>query len=238
MRKVQRLPDAILMGYLQGNTLLPQANAATVILTGKAFHDTCLDPAMDGERLFTEHPIIDDDQVALAVRTMQALHVNNNVSCIPNEPFERRVKALIGGAVLQARDTIVGFAQCQTLNRPGIHLGRTPETIAQFLFSHKESGLLVHPEGLALQGMWAATKRAMFSGAGQEAMSDYRARALAAMVREGDEFNHARDTVKYELRDIVIGAIHEALPQIQADTGVHINNETVNDFMSRNELSA
>lgn len=111
------------------------------------------------------------------------------------------------------------------------------EMTGHLLFSRNEHGQLLRPEGLALQGLWTAAKRAMFSKEGLRAMKSYQQTAVTAMDRTSPDFMAARIEIRRALNPIVGAELEKSVPQIQAATGVTVSKKAVGFFMYMNGLS-
>lgn len=234
-----RLPDTILAAYMQGNTLLPQTDIGLDILVGSALLGVYLDPNVNGAALFASGFRVDGDQVAHAMRGMRALHRQHNVACqVEGGPYEDRVGGLIRASVASARTNSIASLALALMNDKAAGQGLGTETVGHLLFSRDERGQLLRPEGPALQGLWAAAKRAMLSKEGRSAMKHYQKAAVTVMDRTSPDFTAARSEVRYALNQLVGAELEKSVPQIQTATGVRVGRNAIDSFMYINSLSA
>jgi len=234
MKTFEAMPGTVFAAYLQGNTLLPQHDVGISVLVTKAMVDTYVDPEIDGVALWKmETDLVAEDHVDRAVKTMRALHAQNNVDCdaLSDDMIRPRVEGLIRRSLGTARDAVAGFAHNQLKDGVQIPFYGLDRELGKLLFSKDGSGQLLRNEGLALQALCRIAKAALFSESGQAAMREYRTDTLAIMNRFDPQFHTARIRVERQLGCLAAEQLQAALPQIEADTGIVVDDKALEIFL-------
>jgi hypothetical protein len=242
------IPERILYQYKRANMLYPQMNAGVSVLVGSAALRMVVSGQATWQHLTEVQASAHQSRelVALADKVHHSSHIPFNLEELFSGSAVARVGLLATGFRRRTTNVSGSFAAA-TIPRavPRVPRGYSdelpmPETkeAARVLLTRRLG--FIRPEAVALSGVYDAASTALNSKTCLSAARQYRSE-LAGLCVGGDRL--ATDSYIPLLRDLlntmkpaVVTAIGEALPQIEAYTGISVPDHLVDKFVGQTEV--